>query len=89
MHASDIVKGSMILLIVQVNLSNTLFLALAFLTKERYVHRDISPGNITIYEGRAKLGDLEFAKQYESGTSCNHIHTVSQPPPNNSSWFFL
>jgi serine/threonine protein kinase len=62
-----------------VNLS--LFLALAFLAKKGYVHRDISPGNIIIYEGRAKLSDLEFAKQYESGTS-NNIRTVSQPPPN-------
>jgi serine/threonine protein kinase len=43
------------------------------------MHRDISPGNIIIYEGRANLSDLEFAKQYESGTS-NNIRTVSQPP---------
>jgi serine/threonine protein kinase len=63
------------------NLSNTLFLALAFLSEKGYVHRDISPGNIIIYEGRAKLSDLEFAKQYESGTS-NFIRTVRQPPPN-------
>ena len=50
------------------------------------MHRDISPGNIIIYNGHAKLSDLEFAKQYESGTS-NHIRTVSQPPANI--WFFL
>ena len=64
-------------MIVPVNPSNTLFLALAFLTKKGYVHRDVSPENIIIYKGRAKLSDLEFAKQYESGTS-NHIRTVSQ-----------
>ena len=58
------------------NLSNTLLLALAFLTQKGYVHRDISPGNIIFYEGRVKLSDLEFAKQYESGAS-NHIRTVS------------
>ena len=40
------------------------------------MHRDISPGNIIIHQGRAKLNDLEFAKQYESGTS-NYIRTVS------------
>ncbi|KAF8811221.1 hypothetical protein BYT27DRAFT_7252939 [Phlegmacium glaucopus] len=43
--------------------------ALAFLTKKGYVHRDVSPGNIIIYNGRAKLNDLEFAKEYGSGTS--------------------
>ena len=76
----DILKGDY--LIVPMNPSNTLLLlALAFLTKKGYVHRDISAGNIIIYQGRAKLCDLEFAKQYESGTS-NHIRTVSQPPPN-------
>ncbi|KAF8811240.1 hypothetical protein BYT27DRAFT_7184620 [Phlegmacium glaucopus] len=47
---------------------------LAFLTKKGYVHRDISPGNIIIYNGRAKLNDLEFAKEYGSGTS-NNIRT--------------
>ena len=77
-------KVGMIYLIA--NPSNTLVLALAFLTKKGFVHRDISPGNIIIYEGRAKLSDLEFAKQYESGAS-NHIRTVSQPPP--KIWFFL
>ena len=64
---------------VPLNLSNNLFLALAFLTKKGYVHRDISPGNIIIYDGHAKLSNLEFAKQYESGAS-NHIRTVSQAP---------
>ena len=41
------------------------------------MHRDISPGNIIIYQGRAKLSDLEFAKRYESGAS-NHIRTVTR-----------
>ena len=67
-------------LLVLMNFSNTLLLALAFLTQKGYVHRDISPGNIIFYEGRAKLSDLEFAKKFESGTS-NHIRTVSHPPP--------
>ena len=60
-----------------VNLSDTLLLALAFLSQKGYVHRDISPGNIIFYKGRLKLSDLEFAKEYESGAS-NHIRSVSR-----------
>ncbi|KAF8811241.1 hypothetical protein BYT27DRAFT_7336283 [Phlegmacium glaucopus] len=48
--------------------------ALAFLTKKGYVHRDVSPGNIIIYNGRAKLNDLEFAKEYGTVTS-NNVRT--------------
>ena len=46
------------------------------------MHRDISPGNIIIYKGRAKLSDFEFAKQYGSGTrTLKHIRgVVSQSP---------
>ena len=58
-------------------LNSILFLALAFLTKKGYVHRDISPGNIIIYKGRAKLADLEFAEEYGTGSS-NNIRIVSQ-----------
>jgi len=53
---------------------NDVLKALAFLTKKGYVHRDISPGNIIIYGGRAKLNDLEFAKEYGTGTS-NYVRT--------------
>ena len=60
-------------------LISTLLIALAFLTKKGYVHRDMSPGNIIVYNGRAKLNDLEFAKEYGTGASTN-IRTVSQPP---------
>jgi hypothetical protein len=38
----------------------------------------MSPGNIIVYNGRAKLNDLEFAKEYGTGASTN-IRTVSQP----------
>ena len=82
----DILEGRFYLLVLR-NSSNTLFLlALAFLTRKGYVHRDISPGNIIFYEGRAKLSDLEFAKKYKSGASSD-VRTVSQPPSNIS--FFL
>ena len=47
--------------------------------RKGYVHRDISPGNIIFYEGRAKLSDLEFAKKYMSG-ALSDVRTVSQPP---------
>ncbi|KJA13397.1 hypothetical protein HYPSUDRAFT_92767 [Hypholoma sublateritium FD-334 SS-4] len=38
--------------------------ALSVMWKKRYSHRDISPGNIIMYNGRAKLSDLEFAASY-------------------------
>ena len=79
-----------------VDLSNTLFLALAFLTKKGYVHRDVSPVNIIIYKGRAKLNNLEFAKQYEGVQVCegvqvtsNRIRIVSQPPLTLNIWYLL
>ncbi|KJA27032.1 hypothetical protein HYPSUDRAFT_198334 [Hypholoma sublateritium FD-334 SS-4] len=42
-------------------------LALKFMAKRGYVHRDVSAGNVLMYNGRAKLADLEFAKVYGSG----------------------
>ncbi|KAF8809156.1 hypothetical protein BYT27DRAFT_7255026 [Phlegmacium glaucopus] len=48
--------------------------ALAFMTKKGYVHQDISPRNTIIYNGHAKLNDLEFAKQYGT-TASNNVHT--------------
>ena len=57
----DILEGRFYLpVLVLMNFYNTLLLALAFLSQKGYVHRDISPGNIIFYEGRAKLSDLEF-----------------------------
>lgn len=41
--------------------------ALQFMAKKGYVHRDISPGNILICDGKhAKLADLEYAKRYDN-----------------------
>ena len=42
------------------------------------MHRDVSPGNIIIYKGHAKLSDFEFTKMYEGDTS-NNIRVVSRP----------
>lgn len=43
--------------------------ALKYLAKRGYVHRDVSAGNIILYNGRAKLSDLEFAQEYGPGKS--------------------
>lgn len=48
------------------------------MAKRGYIHRDISAGNILIYNGRAKLADLEFAKEYGAGQS-SYVRTVCQP----------
>jgi len=37
--------------------------ALLFLHKAGWVHRDLSPGNIIVVDGKAKISDLEFAKR--------------------------
>lgn len=29
-----------------------------------WVHRDISPGNLLVHDGKVKLADLEYAKPY-------------------------
>ncbi|KJA27947.1 hypothetical protein HYPSUDRAFT_156193 [Hypholoma sublateritium FD-334 SS-4] len=44
-------------------------LALRFMAKRGYIHRDVSAGNIILYQNRAKLADLEFAKEYGIGQS--------------------
>lgn len=49
--------------------------ALKHMAKRGYVHRDVSAGNIIIYNGRAKLADLEFAKEYGAGQS-SYVRTV-------------
>ncbi|KAF8966229.1 hypothetical protein BDZ97DRAFT_2074195 [Flammula alnicola] len=48
--------------------------ALSVMSRKGYVHRDISTGNIIMYEGRARLADLEFAKEYGTGT-LNNVRT--------------
>ena len=40
------------------------FPALRIMWKQKYSHRDISPGNIIMYNGRARLSDLEFTASY-------------------------
>lgn len=39
------------------------FIALYCLHTSKFVHGDVSPGNIFSYEGGAKLSDLEFARE--------------------------
>lgn len=43
-----------------------------------YVHRDVSIGNILSYtKGKAKLADLEYAKEINSKSSGRELRTVN------------
>ena len=46
-----------------------------FLHGSGWVHRDVSVGNMYLYEGRGVLGDLEFAKNM-ADTSQHEVRTV-------------
>ena len=47
------------------------------MSKKDYVHRDVSPGNILIVDGKGKLSDLEYAQI--RGTGGRHgVRTVRQ-----------
>jgi len=54
-------------------------LALEFMSKKEYVHRDVSSGNILIVDGKGKLSDLEYAQIIGTGgrhgvrTVCHHF----------------
>ena len=43
-----------------------------------WVHRDISIGNVYLYEGRGLLGDFEFAKNV-ADHSQPEVRTVREP----------
>ena len=44
--------------------------------KCKWVHRDISPGNIVVFDGRGILLDFEYAKRYAEGGASNATHEV-------------
>jgi len=44
--------------------------------KAGFVHRDLSPGNIIVIGGKAKISDLEFAKAREIG----HLQKLTKKP---------
>ncbi len=69
----------------QYSLQNT---ALKYMAKKRYVHRDVSAGNILMCDGRAKLADLEFAKEYGSGQT-SYVRTVSPLLLTNNHYLIL
>ena len=50
--------------------------ALDVLRRLGYVHRDVSPGNILLYEGRGILADMEYAK-HQDDTSTHDVRSVS------------
>ena len=49
------------------------------MAKRGYVHRDVSAGNVIMWNGHAKLADLEFAKVYGSGQT-SYVRTVCSLP---------
>jgi len=49
-----------------------------------YVHRDISVGNILLYEGRGLLMDLEYSKQVDQELPVHEPVTVRSVYHNSS-----
>lgn len=48
------------------------------LHKLGWVHRDISSGNILLFEKQVKIADFEYAKQMDlPGKICHDIRTVT------------
>jgi hypothetical protein len=68
-------------LCISIYLQNLIFFspALQPLRKLRWVHRDVSIGNILSYEGGAKLADLEYAKKMDDMADCHNMRTASVP----------
>jgi len=58
---NDITKGGSI--ITDLSFAQRRFVALHSLHTSKFVHGDVSPGNIYSFEGGAKLSDLEFARE--------------------------
>jgi len=58
---NEVTKGGPI--ITGLSLAQCHFVALHFLHTSKFVHGDVSPGNIFSFEGGAKLSDLEFARE--------------------------
>ena len=58
---NEVTKGGSI--ITGLSLAQRRFVALHSLHSSKFVHGDVSPGNIFSFEGGAKLSDLEFARE--------------------------
>lgn len=54
----------------------TLILGLVFLHNCGWVHRDLSTGNILVFEGRGILNDLEYAKHWRTEGQAGHTGRV-------------
>jgi serine/threonine protein kinase len=46
-----------------------------------FVHRDLSPGNVIVVNGKAKISDLEFAKARKA----SDLQRLTKPPEESSS----
>jgi len=58
---NEVTKGGLI--IAGLSITQRRFVALHSLHTSKFVHGDVSPGNIFSFEGGAKLSDLEFARE--------------------------
>ena len=52
------------------------FIALKWIHGAGWVHRDLSVGNLYLYEGRGLIGDFEYAKRKNTGVEDEEL-TVS------------
>ena len=58
------------------------FAALYSLHTSKFVHGDVSPGNIIGFEGGAKLSDLEFVRERDAGKLSElTLRTQNSPSP--------
>jgi hypothetical protein len=72
--------------ILNILLTSDLTLALEIMHRLKRVHRDVSTGNILLYQGVGRLSDLEFVKEFSSlqshevKTVCLHASLLASSP---------
>lgn len=71
----DIAAGMFFLTIHSYGTQLSCDIALQLLKKLKWMHWDVSIGNIFLYKGGGKLADLEYAKQ--TGNTTSHMRTAS------------
>jgi serine/threonine protein kinase len=64
------------------------FAGLKIMHTHGYVHRDVSTGNILVFEGRGKLSDLEYSKEMQP-PPLHEIRTVCFLPDSSNLLGFL
>jgi len=72
--------------VLNILLTSDLTLALEIIHRLKCVHRDVSTGNILLYQGMGRLSDLEFLKElsslqsHEVKTVCLHTSLLASSP---------